>query len=167
MTRAEFVARLPRKVTAACALITNASGQVLLVKPTYKAGWEVPGGCVEDGESARAACGREVAEELGVQLAIGRLLVVEHQTAPDDTGDSIMFVYEGGIHDEVVCVALPADELEQAQFVPPDVLHEFVPVRLSRRLTAAIRARHEGGVIELVDGVDAAGGPLDAGAGER
>src|SRR4051812_8576814 len=78
--RAEFVAALPRKVAAAGALITNADGHILVVKPAYKEGWEVPGGCVEQGESAREACSRELNEELALTVPVGRLLVVEHQT---------------------------------------------------------------------------------------
>jgi len=47
--------------------------------------------------SQRGACVRELLEELVVELGVGTLLVVEHQTAPDDKGDSIMFVYDGGV----------------------------------------------------------------------
>jgi 8-oxo-dGTP diphosphatase len=36
---------------AAGVLFRDAVGRVLLVKPTYKDGWEIPGGYVEVGES--------------------------------------------------------------------------------------------------------------------
>jgi 8-oxo-dGTP diphosphatase len=45
-------------------LFRDAAGRVLLVKPTYKNGWEIPGGYVDAGESPRAAAAREVKEEL-------------------------------------------------------------------------------------------------------
>ncbi|MCX4094848.1 NUDIX domain-containing protein [Nocardia sp. alder85J] len=41
---------------------------VLMVKPTYKEHWDIPGGYVERGESPRAACEREVHEELGISI---------------------------------------------------------------------------------------------------
>ncbi|MFC7641019.1 NUDIX domain-containing protein [Streptosporangium lutulentum] len=41
---------------AAGALIRDAVGAVLLVDPTYKPQWEVPGGSVDAGESPLAAC---------------------------------------------------------------------------------------------------------------
>ncbi len=40
---------------AAGVLFRDAAGRVLLVKPTYKDGWEIPGGYVERGESPHAA----------------------------------------------------------------------------------------------------------------
>ena len=58
MTEAEKFAT-PR--VAAGVLIRDDAGRVLLVKPTYKDGWEIPGGYVEKGESPHAAATREVA----------------------------------------------------------------------------------------------------------
>lgn len=51
---------------AAGALFLDSGGRVLLVHPTYKDIWDIPGGYVERGESPAAACRREVAEELGL-----------------------------------------------------------------------------------------------------
>lgn len=62
---------------AAGALFFDEAGRILLVKPHYKEGWDIPGGYVEPGESPRAACIREVQEELGVSPAIGGHLVVD------------------------------------------------------------------------------------------
>jgi len=151
-SRLEFLAALPRKVVGAGALVTDDLDQVLVVKPTYKPGWEIPGGCVEHGESAREACGRELTEELGLTVAVSRLLVIEHQTRPDDKGDSIMFVYDGGSLTTSEDLTLPADELAEARFVSPLLLAELLPLRLARRMEAAIRARQEETVIELVNG---------------
>ncbi|WP_230511641.1 NUDIX domain-containing protein [Salinispora arenicola] len=47
---------------AAGALFLNNEGHVLLVHPSYKKHWDIPGGYVEPGESPRAACIREVEE---------------------------------------------------------------------------------------------------------
>lgn len=41
------------------------------VTPDQAAGWELPGGKVEPGESERAALVRECREELGVDVALG------------------------------------------------------------------------------------------------
>jgi 8-oxo-dGTP diphosphatase len=127
LPREEYLAQLPRKVAGAGALITDARGLVLIVKPTYKAAWEVPGGTVERGESARHACARELAEELGLQLHIGHLLVVEHQTLIDDKGDSIMFVYDAGVLVDVTELSRLGDELEVARFVAADELDATFP----------------------------------------
>lgn len=81
---AERVAEAVRTGAGACDIVqtpeptaeTLASGvllfddqdRVLLVDPTYKAGWEFPGGIVEPGEAPAHAGVREVAEELGIEL---------------------------------------------------------------------------------------------------
>lgn len=48
---------------ARTAVIVN--GQVLLVRHGYVAGWQLPGGAVDPGESAEEAARREVIEETG------------------------------------------------------------------------------------------------------
>ncbi|MGH3504259.1 MAG: NUDIX domain-containing protein [Nocardioidaceae bacterium] len=67
---------------AAGVIIHDAHGRVLLVKPTYKAGWEVPGSYVKPDESPRTAAAREVHEELGASIEPGRLLAVDWAPTP-------------------------------------------------------------------------------------
>lgn len=59
---AEGNARQARKRIAADVLIRDEAGRVLLVDPTYKDGWDLPGGMVEANESPRAAAARELGE---------------------------------------------------------------------------------------------------------
>ncbi|GLY96612.1 hypothetical protein [Actinoplanes sp. NBRC 103695] len=44
MTVPDYTATLPRKRMGAGVLLTHPDGRVLLVEPTYKDHWEVPGG---------------------------------------------------------------------------------------------------------------------------
>lgn len=57
---------MARPRVAAGALFLDAAGRVLLVRPTYKRHWDITGGYVGPGESPRAACIREIHEELGI-----------------------------------------------------------------------------------------------------
>lgn len=130
------------------ALIRDDAGRVLLVQPTYKTTWELPGGAVEADESPRQACEREVAEELGLALAVGRLLCIEWQGPEPDRTESLMFVYDGGMR-EGLSIQLPADELASYAFVTTDKLDAFMLPRLARRVRAALLALDKGRLVEL------------------
>jgi ADP-ribose pyrophosphatase YjhB (NUDIX family) len=51
-------------------------GEVLLMQRSDNGHWGLPGGYVELGESVAAACAREVLEETGVRVEIGKLVGV-------------------------------------------------------------------------------------------
>lgn len=146
----DFYAKLARRHLGAGVLVTDEQDRVLLVQPTYKPNWEIPGGCVEAAESPPAAARRECQEELGCVIDMGRLLVVEHQTV--DGRDSTMFLYDAGRVPSSIALTLPPAELRSFRFCPEAELGELVVERLARRVRMALIARHEGTVVELVNG---------------
>ena len=95
MIESERVESIGEARAAAGALFFNEDGRVLLVRPTYKSGWEIPGGYLRPGETPTEAAAREVAEELGIRPPIGRLLVADWAPHPAE-GDKILFVFDGG-----------------------------------------------------------------------
>ena len=147
------LARLPAKRMGSGALIRDPEGRVLLVEPTYKATWEIPGGNVERDESPRSACARELREELGLEIVLGRLLVVEWQGPEPDRTESVMHVYDGGTLASLDAVRLPPEELASAAFVAAPDLDTGLAARLARRVRAALAAVSEGVLVELEHGV--------------
>ncbi|MGD3110578.1 NUDIX domain-containing protein [Streptomyces sp. YGL11-2] len=61
----EHEERMATPRMAAGALFFDGQDQVLLVKPSYKPKWEIPGGYIERGESPLTTCRREVQEKRG------------------------------------------------------------------------------------------------------
>jgi 8-oxo-dGTP diphosphatase len=126
-------------------LFLDEDGRVLLVEPTYKEHWDIPGGYVEEGETPTEACAREVAEELGLEVTPGHLLVVDW--APiEGEGDKILFVFDGGTltANETTAIRLDSMELAAYEFVDVGALTDRLIPRLARRLAAAVNARKAG-----------------------
>jgi 8-oxo-dGTP diphosphatase len=127
---------------AAGALFLDDAGRVLVVRPNYKDYWDIPGGYVEPGESPRAACFRELKEELGLDILIGGHLVVDW--APiDPEGDKLLFIFDGGTlsAEQLQRVVLQPDELAELRFAEVAILPSLMPDRLWRRLETAIAAK--------------------------
>ena len=144
---------MSRPRVAAGALFFDEQGDVLLVKPTYKEGWEIPGGYVEPGETPREACEREIKEELGLDCVVGQLLVVDW--APSESeGDKVLFIFDAGeISDDLTGrLRLQRDQLSACAFQSPDIFEELMPARLARRVAAAARSRKDGTVKYLEHG---------------
>ena len=130
---------------SAGAVFVDEEDRVLLVEPTYKPYWDVPGGYVEPGESPLDACVREVREELGIAPPIGGLLVVDWAPAENE-GDKILFLFDGGMLDgeQLAAIQLEPGELRaHALHHLADADALLIP-RLARRIAAALDARRDG-----------------------
>ena len=68
-------------VGCAAAIFDEAQERLLLTRRTDNARWCLPGGRMESGESAAECCAREVFEETGLEVEVGRLIGI--YTSPD------------------------------------------------------------------------------------
>jgi 8-oxo-dGTP diphosphatase len=141
-------------LSAAGALIRDERGRILLLEPTYKDHWEIPGGIIEVGETPSQGCARELTEELGLVREPGALLVVDwapHQTQ----GDRVLFVFDGGVLTprEIAAIRLQAEELKSYVFLPPDEAFDQLIPRLERRMRAAVLAQEQQRTVYLEHGI--------------
>lgn len=139
---------------AAGALFRDGGGRVLLVEPTYKPTWEVPGGAVEAEESPAAACRREVLEELGLDRPVGRVLAVDWVPSRPERPEGLILVYDGGVLSEtdIAAIRLQADELASYAFVEAGRVAELASALLARRITGCLQAVATGTVVSLENG---------------
>lgn len=73
----ERVGKLGRLAVRCSATILDPTKQrVLLICRADNGRWAVPGGYMEPGESVAEACAREVREETGLHVRVGRLIAV-------------------------------------------------------------------------------------------
>lgn len=84
-------------VTSVVAVIVDEQERVLLTKrsiPPFQGMWVMPGGKIELGEPIATALQREVEEEVGLAVEVGRLIdVFEHVTPGEENCHYIILFY--------------------------------------------------------------------------
>ncbi|MFD8011837.1 NUDIX domain-containing protein [Streptomyces sp. NPDC059762] len=145
-----------RETLAAGVLLFDEQDRFLLVDPTYKPGWEFPGGVVESGEPPARAGMREVAEEIGLELdAVPRLLLVDWERPQPPGFGGLRLLFDGGrlAARDTARLRLPGAELRAWRFVTEEEAADLLPPVRYERLRWALRARERGTVLNLEAGV--------------
>ena len=143
---------LPAIPVSAGALIFDRMGRLLILKPTYKTGWTIPGGVMEaDGETPWEACRREVREECGIDLSGGRLAAMDFRRPRPGRPGGIRFLFDcGQVGGKVLAgIVVQPEEISEYRLADlPDALSLLRgPIR--RRVREATRGP---GPVYLEDG---------------
>lgn len=126
--------RFPSKRCSAAALLTDVDSRILLVKPSYRSGWLLPGGVVESDESPTEALRREVREELSIDLDIRGLYCVDYIPRGDGLDESLHFLFECVMSDAAIPPSVDGREIIDARWAAyEEALGMLVP-SIARRL---------------------------------
>lgn len=145
-------AEVPAIPVSAGALIRDQAGRLLILKPTYKTGWTIPGGVMEaDGETPWEACRREVREECGIEVRGGRLACVDFRPGRPGHPGGVRFLFDCGSADDAVLatITLQPEEIAEYRLVPLDIALDLLRPPIRRRVRAVSRHR---GFLYLEDG---------------
>ncbi|MGO9079758.1 MAG: NUDIX domain-containing protein, partial [Streptosporangiaceae bacterium] len=116
----------PAIPASAGAMIFDRRSRLLILKPTYKSGWTIPGGEMEaDGETPWQACRREVREECGLDVQSGALACVDFRPPKPGRPGGLRFLFDCGVlpDDVLAGVTLQAEEIAEYRLAPlPEAL---------------------------------------------
>ncbi len=136
---------VPRIPASAGALIFDHAGRILILKPTYKKGWTVPGGQIEEGgESPWHACRRETLEECGLDVRRGRLVCVDFLAPRPDRPGGMRFLFHCGTLDRrmLATIRLQENEIEAYRFTELADALSLLSGPVRRRVSAALAGKH-------------------------
>jgi 8-oxo-dGTP pyrophosphatase MutT (NUDIX family) len=148
---------LPRIPVSAGAVIFDRAGRLLILKPTYKSGWTIPGGVMEDdGETPWQACQREVREECGLEVRRGRLACMDFRRPRPGRPGGIRFLFDCGPLSRKRLAAIVLQPEEIAEYRLASLAEALTLLRgpIRRRIRAACAGR---GLVYLEDGRPAEG----------
>jgi 8-oxo-dGTP diphosphatase len=132
---------LPRVPASAGGLIGDGAGRLLVLKPTYKRGWTIPGGQMESGgESPWEACRREILEETGLVVTAGRLACVDFLRPRAGKPGGLRFLFDCGSigPDQGHPIRLPEDEIAEYRWAAPGAADRLLSGPVGRRVAQAL-----------------------------
>jgi 8-oxo-dGTP pyrophosphatase MutT (NUDIX family) len=118
-------------------LVLDAEGRVFLVKHSYVAGWYLPGGGVERGETGQQALVRELREEGNIELTGAPVLFGFYYNPKDAPRDHVALFVVRDFRQSAA--PLPNHEIVAHGFFAPDALPEGTTPATRARLAEVLR----------------------------
>ncbi|MCB4769466.1 NUDIX domain-containing protein [Ancylobacter sp. Lp-2] len=132
--------RLTRGVTLGVrAAVIDPQGHILLVRHTYVAGWHLPGGGVDPGETAEEAARRELMEEAAIRLTEPPLLHGLFLNAHLGSRDHVAVFVSRGF--DIGPPVHPNREIAETGFFPPQDMPAATTPATRRRIAEIVEKR--------------------------
>ncbi len=129
---------VPRIPASAGAMIWDPDGRLLILRPTYKKGWTIPGGQIDsEGESPWDACRSETREECGLVVERARLACVDYLPPKPSRPGGVRFLFDCGTLPQATFrdVSLQAEEIEDYRLAALAEALELLSGPLRRRIS--------------------------------
>lgn len=136
-----YYTNLPKKRMGSGIILLNEHHEILITKSPYRDYWTIPGGTVDENESPRRACIREVKEEIGLDILDVRFMCVDYQNN-SEKGESLQFLFYGGIltQEQIHAITLQEEEISEYTFLPlleaQKLLGKNIGIRIEKCLEA-------------------------------
>ena len=99
------------------AIITDGN-KVLIVRDVWdEAKWDLPGGRLHKNETLVEGLKREVLEEMGVEIEIGKLIYAESYIRSRDNLPTVLLAYSARFLNPEKPFAIPSEEIAEAQWI--------------------------------------------------
>ena len=151
-----FYKTLPKKRMGVGVLLFNESNELLIVKPSYKTHWSIPGGVVDENESPRQAGIRETKEEVGIDIENPRFLCIDYISGDDGKGENLQFMYYGGVlsPEQIREIKIDQDEISEYRFTKAEDAIKFFGEgrKLALRLPKCLNALNNDTAVYLENG---------------
>ena len=139
----QFYLALPAKRMASAILLVTDQNQVVVVKPTYKSQWEVPGGIVEKEESPLRGALREVKEELNITLSADDIVLasLDYMAAGKVKSEALMFLFATRIpQDRLLDIRTDNQEISEYRIIAPTEATTYLGDMLGARVQRGVHA---------------------------
>jgi 8-oxo-dGTP pyrophosphatase MutT (NUDIX family) len=150
-----YLKSLPKKRMGAGVLLFDNQKRLLIVKPSYKPGWIIPGGVIEKNESPLAAVLRETEEEIGLRLKNIKFVGLDYISANQKEDENLQFIFFGGTLalPQINRIQLQDSELRAFKFTNITDAKKLLSPKISRRLPYCLDAIQKKSSVYLHDGV--------------